>query len=70
VTTMSLRPRMASPALAAVASRISRFLFSERVSTPIVALKAIVFGFVCASCALRCVESSEKSVSNLKTFQP
>ena len=50
---------MASPALAAVASRHSRFLFRERVSTPSVVLEDIAEGVVCASL---CVEASQKSV--------
>ena len=50
---------MASPALAAVASRHSRFLFRERVSTPSVVLEDIGKGGVCASL---CVEASQKSV--------
>ena len=56
---------MASPALAAVASRRSRFLFPARVSTPIGALEDIVKGVVCA---LLCVEASEKSVTKFSSF--
>ena len=49
---------MASPALAAVASRHSRFLFRERVSTPSVVLEDIGKGGVCASL---CVDASQKN---------
>ena len=53
--TMSLRrPGMASPALA---SRFSRVRFRTRVSTPRVALEAIVEGGVCA---WLCVEASDR----------
>ena len=54
VMTMSLRrPGIASPALAAPASRISRFRLHEGVSTPDVALEDIAIR-VCVVCARRC----------------
>jgi hypothetical protein len=40
---------MASPELAVLASRHSRFLIRERVSTPSVALEDIAEAVVCAS---------------------
>ena len=52
---------MASPALAALASRRARVLLRARVSTPSVALQDIVEGGVCASL---CVKAYVQSVRN------
>mmetsp|Transcript_2021 Transcript_2021/g.6963 ORF Transcript_2021/g.6963 Transcript_2021/m.6963 type:complete len:270 (+) Transcript_2021:333-1142(+) len=63
---MSLGRRgMASPALAAVASRHARFLLLARVSEPSVAFEDIAEGVVCASL---CVEASEKGKKKEETF--
>ena len=67
MTTMSLRrPGIASPALAAVASR--RFFFRARVSMPIVTLEDNAEGVVCAClCVVVCRGFPEKRFSVWET---